>query len=310
MRFLSFVFIFVQVIQLFEAKDDGMCEDIGDLDVYLLIPTSAHVNRTRLNEVKDLVSNIFRREDFSGTSIVKPTTILYKRIPKLHLAPDDVVDYNDFRASMDEVAVKARAADREDAPTFASEGLQYFISHYKSEQASGRRRNVPAVLLFFLIETLHSDDMRTMAQYLVKISSGLDVFSFLFVGNPQSRNSSPEPVISLPHESWNSLAVEDSSDILKYDSILRRTMCRAARGNLCLMMKEASKAVKIEILQRSATNRVATNNRPAGPAGIVVTPNSCCGRFIFSKPYNKDVQKCCVGTSEMSTRVIEDDLDC
>merc|ERR1712000_736486 len=109
------------------------------------------------------------------------------------------------------------------------------MTQYQQDIESGtRRKNVPAVLLFFVIESLNRVDLNTMAANLVSISSNLDIFSFIFIANPGGRQSNSEAIFSLPHESWNALAVDDNSDIQKYHNILRKVMCRTARGNLCL----------------------------------------------------------------------------
>ena len=76
----------------------------------------------------------------------------------------------------------------------------------------------------YVLETLNRMDLTTMANKLVDITSNTDVFSFIFIANPEGATASAKPTTSLPHISWNALAVDDSSDVLKYTDTLRRTI--------------------------------------------------------------------------------------
>lgn len=55
-RILSVIFLAIGLYHLPSAeakkKSDGACERLSPVDVYLLVPTSAHVDRDRLGEVK------------------------------------------------------------------------------------------------------------------------------------------------------------------------------------------------------------------------------------------------------------------
>lgn len=211
-----------------------------------------------------------------------------------------------------EVVIKARAAPKESPPTFATDGLKYFMTEYQTDIMSfDRRPGVPAILLFFVIESLNRQDLNNMASNLVKISSELDVFSFIFIANPNGQQSSVEPKFSLPHSSWNALAVDDNSNIDKYSQVLRQSLCRTSKRNLCLMLKEQTlgkKTEKIEQIQQAARTRTATNNRQAKADNIVVKPNACCNELIFSRTFDNRVQKCCWRNTDFS--VIEIDDDC
>lgn len=179
-------------------------------------------------------------------------------------------------------------------PTFASGGLGTFISHYEDQFNSGHlRAGVPAMLFFVITEQLEQQDLAKMAQKLVQISSTTDVFTFIFIANANGPTHYDSAEISLPHESWNALAIDDNGDLQKYQDVVRRTMCRLARGNICLMFMEANKPVQGSILQKAATERIAVQHRKATPMQVIVVPNTCCGNYIFSKPFDTKSQQCC-----------------
>jgi len=279
-----------------KIQNDGMCQTIGELDLYLLLPTSAHVNRTRLNEAKELVTKIFEEDDIIQNSGVRVTSIVYKKLPKIKFQFDEVNSLSDLNSQVLDIMVRARAITRDEPPTFATQGLEFFNRYYKQTYEQRTERNAPQMLLFFVLETLNRADLTSMANNLVEISSNTDVFSFIFIANPEGASSYEKATVSLPHDSWNSLAVDDSSDILKYRDILRRCMCRAARGNLCLMGKEAKKVTEKGIIQRSAFMRRPTNVRESGATHVQTNPNSCCGGFIYSRPYDNRIQQCCANS--------------
>lgn len=307
------ILIFSLCFSSFSSADDGLCARVQPLDVYLLIPTSAHVNKNRLNEVKALLSNIFHQADFEDPDNVRIKAINYKKMTGVAFTRSDYTTRDEFVNILDkEVVIKARAAPKESPPTFATDGLKYFMSEYQADMITNdRREGVPAILLFFVIESLNRQDLNNMASNLVRISSELDIFSFIFIANPNGQQSHDEPKFSLPHSSWNALAVDDNSNIAKYENVLRQTLCRCSGGNLCLMLKEqtlGAKTEKIEQIQKAATTRTATNNRQAKADNIVVKPNSCCNELIFSKTYDDRVQKCCPKNNDYS--VIEIDDEC
>lgn len=220
-------------------------------------------------------------------------------------------DLNDFQRAVDQhLIIKARAAEKETPPTFATEGLRFFKQQYEADRASGKKRaNVPTFLLFFVIESLNRQDLGNMASTLVQISSQLDVFSFIFIGNRKGQQAQEKPKFSLPHSSWNALAVDDNSDIQKYQEVLRTAMCRTATRSLCMMLKDQeaapAKTETMQTIQKAASSGTATNNRPAQADKIVVVPNACCNDLIFAKPYDDRVQKCCSGDA-----VVEIDDEC
>ena len=206
--------------------------------------------------------------------------------------------------------VRARAISRDEPPTFATQGLEFFNRYYKQTYTQRQERKAPQMLLFFVLETLNRADLTSMANNLVEISSNTDVFSFIFIANPEGASSYDKATVSLPHDSWNSLAVDDSSDILKYRDVLRRCMCRAARGNLCLMGKEAKKVTEKGIIQRSAFMRKPTNVRESGATHVQTNPNTCCGAFIYSRPFDNRIQQCCANGATSKGKVVLIDEDC
>lgn len=306
------IFISHFILSISSARDDGLCSKVDPLDVYLLIPTSAHVSKSRLNEVKTLLNNVFKDADFEDEDHIRIKSINYKKMPSVAFNYQSFRTKNDFITNLDkEVVIKARAAPKESPPTFATDGLKYFMSEYQTDIITqDRRPGVPAVLLFFVIESLNRQDLNNMASNLVRISSELDVFSFIFIANPNGQQSHDEPKFSLPHSSWNALAVDDNSNIDKYEDVLRQTVCRCSHGNLCLMLKEqnlGAKTEKIEQIQQAARTRTATNNRQAKADNIVVKPNACCNELIFSKTYDNRVQKCCAKNNDFSVVEIDDE---
>jgi len=308
--FTSFAFLVATSIAE-KVQNDGMCETIGELDLYLLLPTSAHVNRTRLNEAKELVTQIFEDDDILSNSGVRVTSIVYKKIPKLKFQFDEVNNLAELKSNVLNIMVRARAITKDDTPTFATQGLEFFNKYYKQTYEQRKERNAPQMLLFFVLETLNRADLSSMANNLVEISTNTDVFSFIFIANPEGASSYEKATISSPHDSWNSLAVDDSSDILKYRDVLRRCMCRAAEGDLCLMGKEAKKVTEKGIIQRSAFMRKPTNVRESGATHVQTNPNSCCGGFIYSKPFDDRIQQCCAGgQSGKGGKVSMVDEDC
>ena len=183
--------------------------------------------------------------------------------------------------------VRARAITKDETPTFATQGLEFFNRYYKQTYEQRKERNAPQMLLFFVLETLNRADLSSMANNLVEISTNSDVFSFIFIANPEGASSYEKATVSLPHDSWNSLAVDDSSDILKYRDVLRRCMCRAAKGDLCLMGKEAKKVTEKGIIQRSAFMRKPT------------VRSKICGRLrnlVIFGHFQNNFQNCLVGS--------------
>ena len=297
-----------------QPQEDTACQKLQPVDIYLLVPTSAHVDRDRLAEVKTLINSLFHNEDFPiDEKLIRVTGITYKKIP--NVAFDDTFydsqNIDDFRRAVDQhLIIKARAAPKETPPTFATEGLRFFKQQYEDDQLSGKKRpNVPAFLLFFVIESLNRQDLANMASTLVQISSQLDVFSFIFIGNTKGQQAQEKPKFSLPHSSWNALAVDDNSDIQKYKDVLRTAMCRTSTRSLCMMLKDQeaapSKTETMQTIQKAAVDRISTNNKQAQPDKIVVVPNACCNDLIFAKPYDNRVQKCCTGDM-----VVEIDEEC
>jgi len=309
---LHFISAFLVAIATAEkVQNDGMCDTIGELDLYLLLPTSAHVNRTRLNEAKELIIQLFEEDDILKNDGVRVTSILYKKLPKIKFQFDEVNSLDDLKSEVLDIMVRARAISRDEPPTFATQGLEFFNRYYKQTYEQRIERNAPQMLLFFVLETLNRMDLTSMANNLVEISSNTDVFSFIFIANPDGQSSYEKATVSLPHDSWNSLAVDDSSDILKYRDVLRRCMCRAARNNLCLMGKEAKKVTDKGIIQRSAFLRKPTNVRESGAEHVQTNPNTCCGGFIYSKPFDNRIQQCCASSaSGQKGKVTLIDEDC
>lgn len=307
--------LLILITPISAKKDNGICEQLSPVDVYLLVPTSAHVDKTRLAEVKKLINSIFNDQDFSDTEkdLLRVTGITYKKIPNVAFDNSSYIndDINDFRRAIDShLVIRARAAAKETPPTFATEGLRFFKTQYEQDRiALKKRKGVPTFLLFFVIESLNRGDLANMASTLVQISSQLDVFSFIFIGNRKGQQSSEVAKFSLPHSSWNALAVDDNSDIQKYKEVLRQAMCRTSNRSLCMMLKDQdtapAKTESMDIIQRAAVTHTATNNRPAKPDKIVVVANACCNELIFAKPYDNRVQKCCSGDN-----VVEIDEDC
>lgn len=235
---------------------------------------------------------------------------LYKKIPKLKFQFDEVNNLAELKSNVLNIMVRARAITKDETPTFATQGLEFFNRYYKQTYEQRKERNAPQMLLFFVLETLNRADLSSMANNLVEISTNTDVFSFIFIANPEGASSYEKATVSLPHDSWNSLAVDDSSDILKYRDVLRRCMCRAAKGDLCLMGKEAKKVTEKGIIQRSAFMRKPTNVRESGATHVQTNPNSCCGGFIYSKPFDDRIQQCCAGLSGKGGKVSMVDEDC
>lgn len=315
---LIFICTLINLITFTTCKDKfgGQCDATGALDLYLLVPTSAHVNRTRLTEVRSLLSASFREADLTGNdkNDVRVTAITYKKLPNVAFSfTPGSNDYDNLLLDIkSKLVVRARAAPKEVPPTFATEGLNFFIQQYQRDKATlQRRQNVPAVLIFFVLESLNPIDLNNMATSLVAISSDLDIFSFIFIANPDGKKSSEEAKFNLPHKAWNAIAVDDNSDIMKYENVVRKTMCRTANTQLCLLMKDIAKSETAtkNTIQTAAEKRTAVNNRAAKPDKIVVSPDSCCSDKIYDPNYDSNVQKCCVGVSGKFS-VVEIDEEC
>lgn len=293
-----------------KARDQssGYCDEIGQLDLHLLIPTSAHSNRTRLGEVKNLITLLFNEADINGDQNVQITTHLYKKQPRVKFEPEKAETMKAFHDEIRDINIRARAISARNPPTYATRGLQFFQRYYSSK-ANNRRDNVPAMMIFFITETLNRMDLTTMANVLVDISANTDVFTFLFIANPNGNSHFEKPTISLPHKSWNALAVDENSALVPYRDVLRRTMCRLARGNLCLMFKEAEKTDDKDIIQRSALGRTSTSVRKSGATHVQTNPDRCCGDLVYSKAYDSRAQKCCsrgTKTTNANVALIED----
>jgi len=295
---ISFLLFIIHHVYGRMANDEnhGQCDVIGELDVFLLLPTSAHTNQDRLKDVTNFIYGTFNENDIHGDEGVQITTLVYKKVSRVKFTPGEIESLANLGEQLKKVRVTRRINRQmsRETPTFASGGLATFISHYedliKREQF---RKNVPALLFFVITEQLEQQDLAKMAQKLVQISSNTDVFTFIFIANVNGPTHYDQPTISLPHESWNALAIDDNGDLTKYQEVVRRTMCRLARNNICLMFGEANKPEKGSILQKSATERISVTNRRATPMQVVVIPNTCCGNYIFSKPYDTKSQQCC-----------------
>jgi len=316
-------------------RDNELCEDgLNAMDLYVLYPTSAFVNTTRLGEIKRLTRSAFQPKDF-GNRGLRVHTMLYKKAPRTVLQSGLTLEQSDFNDHFRKVKVMAIANTmRKIKPTYAHDGLKYFQDNVVKEAFSGTPNedgtfDKPVMLLFYVIEDLHPTDLRQMVDQLVNITRSGNVFVLIVIGNPNGTSFKTTPEIAVPHEDWNALAIDDSGDLQKYTTLLRKSMCRFSQRRICLVTAEAGghsmsasdplkKALLNPFLAKSFTaDELPETQEAAGNVAVHITKklNSCCNEYVFSPPADDGLQKCCDTTKDATTKSVvmiddyEEDMD-
>lgn len=313
-------------------RDNELCLDgLNEMDLYVLYPTSAFVNTTRLIDIKRLTRSAFFDNDFDNRGL-RVHTMLYKRQTQTVLQSGPILDKQTFSTHFSKVKVKSITnVTRKIKPTYATLGLKYFHKHVSENAFSGSPNDdgnfaKPVMLLFYVIEDLHPRDLQDMVQELINITRSGNIFVMIVIGNPNGTSFKDKASIAVPHEEWNALAIDDSGDLMKYTTLLRKSMCRFSQRKICLVTAEADdpkidksadplkNAMANPFLSKSFTvDDLPEAKTPVGQAAIHIAKklNTCCSEYVFSPAADDGLQKCCdtSKTAKSGSVVMIDDYE-